>query len=101
MALARLVSSLVDTTCAAGRRVQRGLERFSSLIFLFELYVSSNFKIEMTEGKVEKVPEAAKELLALNPKQESAFKQKVQEAKKNKSKKKVGKDKSCERAVLI
>lgn len=55
----------------------------------------------MTEGKVEKVPEAAKELLALNPEQESAFKQKVHEAKKNKSKKKVGKAKSCERAVLI
>lgn len=54
----------------------------------------------MTEGKVEKVPEAAKELLALNPKQELEFKQKVQEAKKNISKK-VGKDKSCERAVLI
>lgn len=54
----------------------------------------------MTESKVEKVPETAKELLALNPKQESEFKQKVQEAKKNKSKK-VGKDKSCERSVLI
>lgn len=54
----------------------------------------------MTESKAEKVPETAKELLALNPKQESEFKQKVQEAKKNKSKK-VGKDKSCERSVLI
>lgn len=41
----------------------------------------------MTESKVEKVPETAKELLALNPEQESVFKQKVQEAKKNKSKK--------------
>lgn len=41
----------------------------------------------MTETKVEKVPGTAKELLALNPKQESAFRQKVQEAKKNKSKK--------------
>lgn len=45
----------------------------------------------MTESKVEKVPETAKELLALNPKQESEFKQKVQQAKKNKTKK-VGKD---------
>lgn len=54
----------------------------------------------MTEKKVEKVPGTAKELLALNPKQESAFRQKVQEAKKNKSKK-VGKDESCERSVLI
>lgn len=45
----------------------------------------------MTENKTEKVPETAKELLALNPKQESQFKKKVQEAKKNKSKK-VGKD---------
>lgn len=53
----------------------------------------------MTESKVEKVPEAAKELLALNPKQESEFKQKVQEAKKNKSKKKVGKNESFERGV--
>lgn len=41
----------------------------------------------MTESKAEKVPETAKELLALNPKQESEFKQKVQQAKKNKSKK--------------
>lgn len=39
----------------------------------------------MTESKVGKVPETAKELLALNTKQESEFKKKVQEAKKNKS----------------
>lgn len=44
----------------------------------------------MTEIKGETAPEAAKELLALNPTQESEFKKKVQEAKKNKSKK-VGK----------
>lgn len=39
----------------------------------------------MTESKTEKTPKAAKELLALNPKQESEFKKKVQEAKKKKS----------------
>lgn len=44
----------------------------------------------MTEIKRETAPEAAKELLALNPTQESEFRKRVQEAKKNKSKK-VGK----------
>lgn len=39
----------------------------------------------MTESKAGKAPKAAKELLALNPKQESEFKKKVQEAKKKKS----------------
>ncbi|XP_041663276.1 MKI67 FHA domain-interacting nucleolar phosphoprotein [Cheilinus undulatus] len=41
----------------------------------------------MTESKAESASKPAKELLALNPKQESEFKKKVQEAKKNKSKK--------------
>ncbi|KAM9347443.1 MKI67 FHA domain-interacting nucleolar phosphoprotein [Symphorus nematophorus] len=41
----------------------------------------------MTESKAETSPQPAKELLALNPKQESEFKKKVQEAKKNKSRK--------------
>lgn len=41
----------------------------------------------MTESKAKKAPKPAKELLALNPKQETEFKKKVQEAKKNKSKK--------------
>lgn len=41
----------------------------------------------MTESKADAAPRAAKELLALNPKQESEFKKKVQEAKKNKSSK--------------
>ncbi|XP_053184169.1 MKI67 FHA domain-interacting nucleolar phosphoprotein [Scomber japonicus] len=39
----------------------------------------------MTESKAESVSKPAKELLALNPKQESDFKKKVQEAKKKKS----------------
>nr|XP_046260821.1 MKI67 FHA domain-interacting nucleolar phosphoprotein [Scatophagus argus] len=39
----------------------------------------------MTECKAEVAPAPAKELLALNPKQESEFKKKVQEAKKKKS----------------
>lgn len=38
----------------------------------------------MTESKAETAAKPAKELLALNPKQESEFKKKVQEAKKNK-----------------
>lgn len=42
----------------------------------------------MTENKAEMATEPAKELLALNPEQESDFKKKVQEAKKNKSGKK-------------
>lgn len=41
----------------------------------------------MTEIKGETAPGAAKELLALNPTQESEFRKKVQEVKKNKSKK--------------
>lgn len=41
----------------------------------------------MTENNVEAAPGAAKELMALNPKQESEFKKKVHEAKKNRSKK--------------
>lgn len=41
----------------------------------------------MTESQAEAAPKAAKQLLALNPKQESEFKKKVQEVKKNKSKK--------------
>ncbi|XP_068428617.1 MKI67 FHA domain-interacting nucleolar phosphoprotein [Clinocottus analis] len=41
----------------------------------------------MTESKAGTAPKPAKELLALNPKQESEFKKKVQEAKKNKSSK--------------
>lgn len=47
----------------------------------------------MTESKAETAPKPAKELLALNPKQESEFKKKVQEAKKNKSSK-VGREES-------
>lgn len=43
--------------------------------------------MEMTESKAETASEPAKELLALNPKQESEFKKKVQEAKKKKSSK--------------
>ncbi|KAL6101122.1 nifk [Pungitius sinensis] len=39
----------------------------------------------MTESKADTAPHRAKELLALDPKQESEFKKKVQEAKKNKS----------------
>lgn len=54
----------------------------------------------MTEIKVETVPEAAKELLALNPTQESEFKKKVQEVKKNKSKK-VSKRWTSKRRVFI
>lgn len=45
----------------------------------------------MTESKAEKTSKPAKELLALNPAQESEFKKKVQEVKKNKSSK-VGPD---------
>lgn len=45
----------------------------------------------MTESKAEAAPEPAKELLALNPKQEFEFKKKVQEAKKRRSSK-VGRD---------
>lgn len=45
----------------------------------------------MTESKAEAAPEPAKELLALNPEQESEFKKKVQEAKKRRSSK-VGRD---------
>lgn len=41
----------------------------------------------MTEGNTEADSKAAKELLALNPKQEAEFKRKVQEVKKNKSSK--------------
>lgn len=41
----------------------------------------------MTEIKGETAPEAAKALLALNPTQESEFRKKVQEVKKNKSQK--------------
>ncbi|XP_076023917.1 MKI67 FHA domain-interacting nucleolar phosphoprotein [Genypterus blacodes] len=41
----------------------------------------------MTEGNTEADSKAAKQLLALNPKQEAEFKRKVQEAKKNKSSK--------------
>ncbi|XP_074514686.1 MKI67 FHA domain-interacting nucleolar phosphoprotein [Sebastes fasciatus] len=37
----------------------------------------------MTESKAETAPKPAKQLLALNPKQESEFKKKMQEAKKN------------------
>lgn len=48
----------------------------------------------MTESKAEAAPEPAKELLALNPKQESEFKKKVQEAKKRKSSK-VGREPDC------
>lgn len=48
----------------------------------------------MTESKAETAPKPVKELLALNPKQESEFKKKVQEAKKNKSSK-VGRDEKC------
>lgn len=47
----------------------------------------------MTESKAETASKPAKELLALNPKQESEFKKKVQEVKKNKSSK-VGRDES-------
>lgn len=38
----------------------------------------------MTESKTEAAPRSSKELLALNPQQESEFKKKVQEAKRNK-----------------
>lgn len=37
----------------------------------------------MTESKADTATKPAKELLALNPKQDSEFKKKVQEAKKN------------------
>lgn len=43
--------------------------------------------MEMTESKAKTASKPAKELLALNPKQETEFKKKVQEAKKNKSSK--------------
>lgn len=39
----------------------------------------------MTESNTETATKPAKELLALNPKQDSEFKKKVQEAKKNNS----------------
>lgn len=39
----------------------------------------------MTESKADAAPHRAKELLALNPKQESEFKKKVQEAKRDQS----------------
>lgn len=39
----------------------------------------------MTESKTEAAPQPTKELLALNPQEESEFKKKVQEAKRNKS----------------
>lgn len=41
--------------------------------------------MKMTESKAETTSQPAKELLALNPQQESEFKKKVQEVKKNKS----------------
>lgn len=41
----------------------------------------------MTESKAEAAPRSTKELIALNPQQESEFKKKVQEAKRNKSSK--------------
>lgn len=41
----------------------------------------------MTESKAETLSKPPKELLALNPKQESEFKKKVQEAKKKQSSK--------------
>lgn len=56
--------------------------------------------IEMTESKAETAPKPAKELLALNPKQESEFKKKVQEAKKNKSSK-VGRDEIVALKIII
>lgn len=40
----------------------------------------------MTESSAETAPKAAKELLALDPKQEAVFKSKVREAKMNKKK---------------
>ncbi|XP_074551199.1 MKI67 FHA domain-interacting nucleolar phosphoprotein [Halichoeres trimaculatus] len=43
----------------------------------------------MTESKAESAPQPPKELLALNPEQESAFKKKVQEVKKRKKTSKV------------
>lgn len=48
----------------------------------------------MTESKAEAAPEPAKQLLALNPQQESEFKKKVQEAKKRRSSK-VGREPDC------
>lgn len=50
----------------------------------------------MTENKAEGAPRATKELLALNPQEESEFKKKVQEAKKNKS----GKDSRLDPGVI-
>lgn len=40
----------------------------------------------MTESSAESAPKAAKELLALDPKQEAEFKSKVREAKKKRKK---------------
>lgn len=64
------------------------------VLLFFTIHVSCRSLIEMTESKAETAPKPAKELLALNPKQESEFKKKVQEAKKNKSSK-VGRDEKC------
>lgn len=56
-------------------------------VLVLQFYVSCRLLIEMTESKAETAPEPAKELLALNPKEESEFKKKVREAKKNQSSK--------------
>lgn len=56
-----------------------------SLYSSFRIYVSYYSLIEMTESGGERASKPAKELLALNPKQESEFKKKVQEAKKKRS----------------
>lgn len=54
---------------------------------VLQFYASCRSLIEMTESKAETAPEPVKELLALNPKEESEFKKKVREAKKNQSSK--------------
>lgn len=51
--------------------------------------------LEMTESKAGAAPGPPKELLALNPEQESEFKKKVQAAKKKKRSSKVGREPDC------
>lgn len=58
------------------------------LLDAFTVYVSCCVlkSTQMTESSAETAPKAAKELLALDPNQESEFKSKVQEAKKKRKK---------------
>lgn len=50
---------------------------------ILEIHVLCRSLMEMTESQAETASAPAKVLLALNPKQESEFKKKVQEAKKS------------------